>query len=556
MNFYYFLHFCHFLCKNLFFFPFITFFSPAMRSFFLFPETRAARARHFVGALILASLVFFGRGAQTRAQTNPQSVDWAKVHAVTTEAITELYSLRYSAAEQKCNEVITMAPGDPRGHFFKAMTYFYRYRISQDKSDYQRFLQLSQNTISVCENILKNNPNDTKALFYIGGSFGYRGLSRAFGPSEERMKNLMQAVWDGKKGYDYLNESLKADPKNADAQMGFGLFNCLISTAPSFIKPAIRLAGLTSDRNLGLRQLESAAANGIYTRPEAGYWLSVFYAENEETAPRALWHLKNLLEKYPSNHWYRITAGSISLNTLRKPTEAVSYLEPVASAQTHEKSAQTHEKSAQARATRLIGAAALYRLKFAEAAQWFQNCAALKADSGSFKNALFLQGLMSEIEGNRAQATQFYRQSLPYKSSEELLESPLSSEQILLRRASFAFRGSEYQEVVRFAEEVLQRKQLAADLRGSALMLLGRSFAEQGDHTQAEQKFSQVVGLNAEDKSLLPMAYYRLGVSQAKLGKTSEAKQSFDKALSYKDYEEEDYVKRRVQREAARLNKQ
>jgi tetratricopeptide (TPR) repeat protein len=522
------------------------FFSASMRPFFRF---LAARARQFAAFICIASFCVFARAQEMRAQTNPPNVDWAKVHTVTMEAITDLYSLRYSAAEQKCNEVIAMAPGDPRGHFFKAMTYFYRYRINQDKSDYQRFLQLSQNTISVCENILKNNPNETKALFYIGGSYGYRGLSRAFGPSEERVKNLMQAVWDGKKGYDYLNESLKADPQNADAQMGFGLFNCLIAAAPSIIKPAIRLAGLTSDRNLGLRQLESAAANGVYTRPEAGYWLSVFYAENEETAPRALWHLKNLLEKYPSNHWYRITAGSILLNTLRKPSEAVAYLEPVASA-------QTQEKTAQARAILLMGAASLHRLKFAEAAQWFQKCAALKADSGSFKNALFLQGLMNEMEGNRAQAIQFYRQSLPYKSSEELLESPLSSEQILLRRASFAFRGSEYQEAIRFAEEVLQQKQIAADLRGSALMLLGRSFAEQGDHTQAEQKFLQAAGLNTDNKSFLPTAYYRLGVSQAKLGKTREAKQSFDKALLYKDYDEEDYIKRRVQVETARLNKQ
>lgn len=442
-----------------------------------------------------------------------------------------------------------MAPGEPRGHFFKAMTYFYRYRIMQNKPDYQRFLQLAQNTISVCENILKTNPNDSKALFYIGGAYGYRGIIRAFSPSDERTKSLMQAIWDGKKGYDYLSDAVKADPNNADAQMGFGLFNCLVSTAPAFIKPAIKLAGFTTDRNLGMKQLENAAANGIYTRPEAGYWLSTFYAEQEETSGRALWHLKNLMGQFPANNWYRITTAQIYMNTLRKPDEALPFLQAAAN--------QATDKNAQARATLLIGAASLYKLKLAEAVVWFQKCVALGTDSGAVRNALYLQGLVSELEGNRAQATQFYQKSLPYKASEDLLKSPLTADQVLLRRITLGFRGSEYPTVIRLAEELLKRQQLNTDLRGRALLLSARSFAEQGDHTQAEQRLLQTVVLQPEDdKSLLPAAYYRLGVSQAKLGKKADAKQNLEKALAFKDYDEEEALRRSVNREIARLNKQ
>lgn len=487
--------------------------------------------------------------SHSQAQTNPPNVDWAKVHTTTMTAINELYNLHFAEAEQKCNEVIGMAPGEPRGHFFKAMTYFYRYRIMQNKADYQRFLQLVQNTISVSENILKTNPNDSKALFYVGGAYGYRGLIRAFSPSEERTKNLMQAVWDGKKGYDYLNDAVKADPNNADAQMGFGLFNCLISSAPAFIKPAIKLAGFTTDRNLGLKQLENAAANGLYTRPEAAYWLSTFYAEQEETSPRALWHLKNLIGQFPANNWYRITTAQIYLNTLRKPDEAIPFLQTVMS--------QANDKNAQARAILLTGAASLYKLNFPEAVQWLQKCVALGTDSGAVRNALYLQGLISELEGNRAQATQYYQKSLPYKASEDLLKTPLTADQALLRRISLGFRGSEYPTVIRLADELLKKQQLNADVRGRALLLSARSFAEQSDHTQAEQRLLQTVALQPEeDKSLLPAAYYRLGASQAKLGKKNEAKQNLERALSFKDYDDEDALRRSVNRELARLNKQ
>ncbi|MBL7990566.1 MAG: DUF3808 domain-containing protein [Candidatus Kapabacteria bacterium] len=512
------------------------------------------------------SLCSFGRSAQLlcqwmlffaitafahdlSAQTNPPNVDWTNVHNTTAAAITELYNLRFSEAEQKCNEIIGMAPGEPRGHFYKAMVYFYRYRIMQNKADYLRFLQLTQNTISVCENILKTNSNDSKALFYIGGAYGYRGIIRAFSPPEERTKSLMQAIWDGKKGYDYLNDAVKSDPNNADAQMGFGLFNCLISSAPAFIKPAIRLAGFSTDRNLGMKQLENAAAHGVYTRPEAAYWLSTFYAEQEETSPRALWHLKNLMAQFPANNWYRITTAQIYLNTLRKPDEAIPFLQPVAN--------QTTDKNAQTRAILLTGAASLYKLKFSEAVQWLQKCVALGADSGAVRNALYLQGLISEMEGNRAQATQFYQKSLPYKASEDLLKSPLTAEQALLRRISLGFRGSEYAAVIRLADELLKKQQLNADIRGRALLLSARSYAEQSDHTQAEQRLLQTVAVQPEeDKSLLPSAYYRLGATQAKLGKKNEAKQNLEKALSFKDYDEEDALRRSVNRELARLSKQ
>jgi tetratricopeptide (TPR) repeat protein len=493
-------------------------------------------------AIACATLLF---SIPTFAQTNPPNVDWTKVHNNTLAAVTDLYNLRFQEAEQHCNEVITMAPGEPRGHFFKAMTYFYKYRFSQNKSDNQRFLQLVLNTISVCENVLKSNPNDSKALFYIGGAYGYRGISRFFNP-EERMKTITQSLWDGKKGYDYLNDAVKADPNNADAQMGFGLFNCLVAQAPAAIKPAIKLAGFATDRSLGLRQLENAAVNGVYTRGEARYWLSTFYQDTEETAPRSLFHLKNLLVEHPQNYWLRISSAQILMNTLRKPDEAAQQLQQIGNAP---------DKSAQSVTALLMGATYFYRLKFTEANQYFQKCIQMGVDSGNIRNCWYLQGLIQDMEGNHAQAMAFYQRALPNKAAADLIQSPLSIDQAIARRVTVAFRGAEYAESVRLADDLL-KKALNDDVRGRVLYTSGRALAEQGSTSEAEQRFLQALQMKPrEDKAIMPSTHLRLGQLLAKSGKKAEAKQNFEYALAYKDYDDEDTVRRQAQRELARLGK-
>jgi tetratricopeptide (TPR) repeat protein len=480
------------------------------------------------------------------AQTNPPNVDWGKVHTTTMEAINSLYNLKYQEAEQRCNEVITMAPGDPRGHFIKGMAYFYKYRLQQNKADYNRFMQLTQNTIAVCENVLKSRPNDSQALFYMGGSYGYRGICRFFNP-EERMKTITQSLWDGKKGYDYLNDAVKADPNNADAQMGFGLFNCLVAQAPAVIKPAIKLAGFTTDRNLGLKQLENAAVTGIYTRPEAQYWLSTFYQEMEETAPRAIYHLKNLTVQFPQNYWYKIVTGQILMNTLRKPEEAAQQFQAVV---------HLPDKTAQSQGNLLLGASQMYRLRFQEATQYLQKCIALGADSSNIRNALYIQGLMQDMDGNHAQAMQFYQKALPFRAAAELVQKPLTPELAALRRISVSFRGAEYVETVRLADELL-KKQVAEDVRGQALYTSGRALAELGKGSEAEQRFLQALQVKpTEEKWITPSTHLRLAQVQSGLGKKTEAKQNLDYALAYKDYDNEDVVRRQANRELARLKKQ
>lgn len=149
---------------------------------------------------------------------------------------------------------------------------------------------------SVCERLLEKNEHDGKAMFYLGGAIGYKGL--AFVNRGEPHK----AIWDGKKGYNLLEQAVEEDPTNYDAKMGLGLFRHLISKAPDALKSVISLAGLKGDRYGGLRMIEEAAAKGTYAKQEAKRWLAELYLE-EDLPDLAITHLASPKNNYKKN-WY------------------------------------------------------------------------------------------------------------------------------------------------------------------------------------------------------------------------------------------------------------
>ena len=198
--------------------------------------------------LTLTSIIIMLGLCAHKSQAQNQ-IDWNLVHSKTMESINALYNLDFQTSEKKCSETISLAPNDPRGHFFKAMIYYYRYTlVSNTEADYKKFVMLSQKTSEVCDKLLDQNEDNAKALFYKGGILGYRGLTKF------NRKDITGAFWDGKEALSALNDALKLDPTNPDIQMGFGLFNYLITQAPSSIQPMLKAVGLKGDKSAGLKQ--------------------------------------------------------------------------------------------------------------------------------------------------------------------------------------------------------------------------------------------------------------------------------------------------------------
>jgi len=178
-----------------------------------------------------------------------QSPDWPRVHALTVEGIDQLYNLEFDKSERTFEEVIRIAPDDPRGWFFKSMVHFYVFQLTRNRR----------------ETMADNDPNDLNAKFYLGGIYGYRGLAY------QRDGSVLSGVWDGRKGYNLLREAATGVHRSVDAQLGFGLFSYLISRIPRSYSWVLGLLGFEGDREGGLAMIKVAADSGVYTRTEAAF---------------------------------------------------------------------------------------------------------------------------------------------------------------------------------------------------------------------------------------------------------------------------------------------
>jgi tetratricopeptide (TPR) repeat protein len=480
---------------------------------------------------------------QAQSPRQLSAAEWEQVHQLTVAAMNEMYNLRFAEAEQKTGEVIKLAPQDPRGYFFRAMIYYYRNLLYKDKADYEKFIAISSKAIQVCEALLKDNPKDSKALFYMGGLQGYRGLL-SFNNDD-----MTKAMWEGKKGMDNIKLAMEADPNNIDAQMGSGLFSFLVSQAPSFIRPALKLAGLTGDRVTGLKQLETVAAKGVYAKYEAMFWLSTFYRWNtEQQYERAGYHLGNLMTAFPENDFYQNLYGSLLLNNLRKADKAIAQYQSIVN-----KGAKVN-RTAMSLALLNLGIAHMYKNKFDEAKQWYQKCISLGADESHMKSAKALTGVCLELQGNRAAAVQYYQQAPENNTAKSRLKEAYTPHEITLVKQSYLFNAGDFDASAALGEQLQGSAGVSDEVKAQSLYTLGRVAFEQGNYAKAEERFLQAMNTPSGDETWLPpMVRYRLGLAQMKLGKKNEAKASFDAAMSFSKYDGEENTKRLIQKELARL---
>ncbi len=511
------------------------------------PQFRAFALLQWSAITILICLVIFNIPYQAlRAQTTTKTLtqaDWERVHTLTMTAISEMYNLRFAEAEQRCNEVIQLAPTDPRGHFFKSSLSYYRYLIYRDKADYERFLALSQRAIQVSENILKYNEKDSKALFYLGGTLGYRGI--AF----QNNGDMLKAAFEGKKGYDKLKEAVELDPTNVDAQMGLGLFNYLISQAPSFVRPALKLAGLSGDRMAGLKYLSNAATNGLYAKTEAQFALAnILRTDFEQQYDRSAQLLQTLIAQYPNNDFFQSILADVLLFNLRKADKAAELYQRIIS-----KGALANTV-AYGRAMLRFGMTQMYKNRLSDATQWFQKCIAHSADSLQVRDANFNCGVCTEIQGNRSAAVGYYQRSTGVLRSVELLKAPLTPPEIMVEKQTFSFNAGDYEAALMVGEEIQRMPGMADEVKSRALYVQGRTLFERGEYAKAEERFGAASVLTVTKTLWLPAnVRYRLGLTQLKLGKKSDAKFSFEAALTFENYPNEEFTKRLIHKELSRL---
>ena len=214
------------------------------------------------------------------------------------EGIDLIYSLQFESADNHFLKIIESDPENPLGYFFRAMVAWWRILIDlEDDSNDEKFYDLLELCIEVCNARLKKNPFDFDSVLFKGGALGFRGRLRG------DRGDYLGAARDGLRALPLLNKSREMEATNKDILFGQGLYNYFADVMPKrhkILRPIMFFLP-EGDREGGLSQLRLAAREGRYAKAEAAYFLAQIYRVFEDDFYSSLPYLESLYKRYSDN---------------------------------------------------------------------------------------------------------------------------------------------------------------------------------------------------------------------------------------------------------------
>ncbi len=343
------------------------------------------------------------------AATSPVAVEDSAFAGKIRESIDHIYNIEFDQAEEILRPLVREHPEHPAGHFFLAMVEWWRILITfDDESRDDRFYRMLEGVIDVCDRRLKKDPRDVTALFFKGGSIGFRGRLRA------NRGSWFSAASDGIGALPIVRKAYELDPRNKDILLGIGIYNYYADVVPEkypIVKPLLMFFP-SGDRRAGLRQLREASDEGTYARVEATYFLMQNMYLFEKDFRAALDLATKLHEAYPRNPVFHRYLGRcyISLGRLNEAARVFAGV-----ADRYGKQQEGYDTYDGREAFYYLGRYHFFRGEFDEARERFLQSDQLsrKVDkegpSGFRAMANLHLGMISDARGKREEAKQYYR---------------------------------------------------------------------------------------------------------------------------------------------------
>ena len=284
--------------------------------------------------------------------------------------------------------------------------------------------------ISKCDSILDKDPDNVNALFFKGGTIGFRGRLRALRYS------WLKAADDGRKALPIVEKVLTLEPNNNDAIFGMGIYNYYASILPDkypILKPFMIFMPST-DKEKGIRQVKRTAEKGKYAKYEANYFLMLIYFSDENKPFIANNYAKILTKAFPDNPVFEKWAGRIAAKIGNSLKASEIFKDVLLKGQ--KKMTGYTDAITKREAVYYVADRYWKENKIDSSKMFFKQCIKYseiidkEKDSGFLINALIYLGMINDVHGNRKIAINYYNKVLDldeYKQSHDLAEKYLET---------------------------------------------------------------------------------------------------------------------------------
>lgn len=225
---------------------------------------------------------------------NAVLIGQSQVQVLIQQGLDQAYNMELNSAEKTFNKVLELRPNSPLGYYHIAQIHFWIYLGSRDPGEYQVFLKFADMAQERAEKVIDKYPKDYQTKYLAGNLASFRAMAQATNNSS------VDAFWSSKKAVNYYEETLELNPKFYNAYLGLGLFDYAMSFVPDFLKWAVNLTGLSSDKKRGFNYIKTAFKKGT-EKTEASFHLSKIYTDYLAEYDSAFILLQSLSSRYPSN---------------------------------------------------------------------------------------------------------------------------------------------------------------------------------------------------------------------------------------------------------------
>ena len=268
-------------------------------------------------------------------------------------------------------------------------------------ADEKRLRETIATAIAKCDAMLKKNPKDIRALYAKGIA---NATLASFEASAKR--SYLSAGSKAKLARDLHQQVLEMDPTFDDARMAVGMFNYVVGVIPGFVRFLLLPLGIRSaGKEVGIEQLETAAAKGKNTSTDARMMLIVVY-NREKRYDDALKIVSELHTRYPRNFVFELAKAS-TYGKMKRWDDAVGTYEQILSKVESKKDG--YERLAVHKVYYSLGTSNVERAQLASAVDAFAHVTKSKDATVDDKASAFLWiGKIYDSGGQRPQALQQY----------------------------------------------------------------------------------------------------------------------------------------------------
>jgi tetratricopeptide (TPR) repeat protein len=232
------------------------------------------------------------------------------------------YNLEYDQCIADFEKAIAQNPSDPELHnhlaqalVFQEMfrngaleselvsgnnSFLRRPKLNPSPETERRFLGEVGKAMDLANTRLKANPNDTKAMYALGISYGLR--SNYYWIVKKSWRDSLRDATSARRLH---NRIVELEPNNVDARLVQGLHDYIVGSLPWRYRMLGFLVGIHGDKEQGIKTVQYVAQHGNDNKIDAEIFLCALY-RRENQPRRAIPLVQDLIQRFPRNFLLRL----------------------------------------------------------------------------------------------------------------------------------------------------------------------------------------------------------------------------------------------------------